>query len=687
MRSALNLFFLPLCLLTSLGGVTGALPPVLFQFAFPVLFVTAMLGRQEREEPVPCELPVWLAPCVFLIALAVLLVLYRGILGGGFFEDDDWRFLTTAQGLVGAGSISRFFDWLLWSHEPWPQVRMGAYPLWVFNYLVSGTNALTFHLTNVLFHAVNAALVFYLSWLLCGRILPSAGAAAAFTVFPLAAEPVTLYYGISDILCGTCFLVSLIAFLLHLRGRGGYWVSVLAALCAVFTKEYGLVLPLLLLAADLLFSKDRIRPRLVRTYLPFVAVVVLNLCWRVVMYAHAPGAYQFGLGRGVFSVQVADSVRSILVRLPRALCAPMDGRWERFIVPGYFAAWKQTFIALWVLMLTGLWWLKTPPTRSLVAAVACIVIPAIPVHNALADIEWLERARYFYISSVGLCLLVGWIALQSKWLVPALCCLLVLYAGLALQNNLPRVYEGKLAAKVADQVESIGRTYPSPSRLVVVGAFKDRAGYNVVFPGRFERWPLFERFAFEGTYLLREEDARVLLTDFEFGELDQGTHVFRWNAKDWRLEDVTPLIRELASRRKRLPALPRLYPTGDEGEIHNWSSERDIDPLAVSEIEVEAACIEPPHPPIPERSPGKFWKQSSLTLFWAGGPENVVTVKAIADGQRRRYRIPVRNSLNWLQEGTVSRLGIVASFASYPGREEPFAIRSTVFAVRLVPFR
>lgn len=654
-------------------------------------FVLAVVGRRPRHDEQPQRVPRWALTLTFFAALAASLALYWNTLGGGFAEDDDWRFLFTAQRLVGAKSFAELRQWLLWSHEPWPQVRMGAYPLWVLNYVISHTNPLSYHLTNIACHSLNALLVTGLSWLLCGMVLPSVGAGIIFAVFPLASESVTLFYGISDMLCGTFFLFAMIGFVRWRRGARCYWLVVVASLGAIFTKEYGFVLPLLLFALDLLLTRKVLNARhIARAYLPLVAVILLNLGWRAVMYLHDPEAHQFGVGlkRGVFSIQLAESAWGWLYRLPRALCAPMDGRYAGLLLPGDFSTWKRMLAMLGVLMALGLWNLKAPRTRAILAALAIVFIPGMPVRLGLTDIEALERTRYLYISSIGFCILVGWILTQARAVLPSCLCVIVLYCGIALQNNVERVAAGKLAAATAGQADAIGKRHPGNARLVVLGAFRDTAAFWGVFPGRFERKPVFERFYLEGTLTLRSEDVQRPIHELELSDLTPHTHLFRWSRHEQKLVEVTPLVRQLVSRRSRVDRLPPLAYVGRDRLTHVWSLREAASPLAVSEIQVAARVERLQDRRIHQDRPGKYWTECTLSIFWGKrGQLGPATVRAQPDGREYVYRFPVRNSLQWMVSEPIQRICVVANFASYPGVDEHYPIQSEVRWVRLVPFR
>jgi len=115
------------------------------------------------------------------------------------------------------------------------------------------------HLQNVLWHALNAALVVLLAWKLSGacndreRLLFAAWVALAFAVHPLQVEPVAWLAGRKTVLAGFFSLLGIIAYL-HWAGRmlhrQWWWLTVTAYVAALLSKPMAVPLPVVLLALD-----------------------------------------------------------------------------------------------------------------------------------------------------------------------------------------------------------------------------------------------------------------------------------------------------------------------------------------------------------------------------------------------------------------------------------------------------
>ena len=108
------------------------------------------------------------------------------------------------------------------------------------------------HLTSVLLHALNAALCFLALWSLTRRFGTSAIVAALFALHPLRVESVAWISERKDVLSGTFFFLTLIAWARYARRPSAARYAVAAALFAasLMAKQMAVTLPALLLLFD-----------------------------------------------------------------------------------------------------------------------------------------------------------------------------------------------------------------------------------------------------------------------------------------------------------------------------------------------------------------------------------------------------------------------------------------------------
>ena len=108
------------------------------------------------------------------------------------------------------------------------------------------------HLVNVLWHTANAVLVFLVLRQMTGSLWRSAFVAGVFAVHPLRAESVAWVSERKDVLSGFFFLLTIGAYVRHVRqpSRAGYGVMVLLFAFGLLAKSMVATLPFVLLLLD-----------------------------------------------------------------------------------------------------------------------------------------------------------------------------------------------------------------------------------------------------------------------------------------------------------------------------------------------------------------------------------------------------------------------------------------------------
>jgi Flp pilus assembly protein TadD len=214
--------------------------------------------------------PAWRAT-PFALAL-VTTVVFAPVLRAGFLDWDDPINFLENQHYRGLGWPQ--LRWMLtasvmghWIPITW--LTLGA------DFAVWGMNPFGYHLTNLLMHAVSAALFYLVARRLLGLAMPTAspgtvslGAAVAalyFAVHPLRVESVAWITERRDLTSGLFFLCTILAYLkAHERppavATGWRWASLAAAALALASKSIVMGLPLALLILDI-YPLGRLGPR------------------------------------------------------------------------------------------------------------------------------------------------------------------------------------------------------------------------------------------------------------------------------------------------------------------------------------------------------------------------------------------------------------------------------------------
>src|SRR5438034_10730862 len=198
----------------------------------------------------------WLVPA--LIAVVTFATFLPALHNQFVNWDDDKNFLENPH-----------YRGLGWTQLSWMwTTHLGHYiPLtWMtfgLDYLLWGMNPLGYHLTNLLLHAANAVVFFFITRRLLTRALPgpserghtlavsAAFAALVFAIHPLRVASVAWATERRDVLSGLFYLSAVLRYLRasvrEERGRGWYWGAVALFAGALLSKSMAVNLPVVLM--------------------------------------------------------------------------------------------------------------------------------------------------------------------------------------------------------------------------------------------------------------------------------------------------------------------------------------------------------------------------------------------------------------------------------------------------------
>ncbi len=182
-----------------------------------------------------------------------------------------------------------------------------------------GAGPFGFHLTNVLLHAANVALLFQFTWLATASVTGATIAAALLAVHPMMAEAVGYISGRYEVLCATFFLAALLSGRRWLQGARGFAAPTCALwLCAAASKETGAMFPFVFLCYDWLAGPDpdpeRRRRRLVTIHGPLLGIAVIAGVLRVAVLARIEHPGAVGI-HWPYVMVAADAVREYVALL------------------------------------------------------------------------------------------------------------------------------------------------------------------------------------------------------------------------------------------------------------------------------------------------------------------------------------------------------------------------------------
>jgi tetratricopeptide (TPR) repeat protein len=188
-----------------------------------------------------------------LIALAltlVTLIVYLPVTGHGFLDYDDDEYVTENP-IVQNGLTLAGIKWAFTTN--WAS---NWHPLTWISHMADCTlfdlNPGPHHLVNVIFHALNAALVFLLWLRLTNQTWPAAFVAALFAWHPLHVESVAWIAERKDVLSTFFALLALISYAKYVQAnaRRSYWFALLFFFLGLLSKPMLVTLPFVMLLLD-----------------------------------------------------------------------------------------------------------------------------------------------------------------------------------------------------------------------------------------------------------------------------------------------------------------------------------------------------------------------------------------------------------------------------------------------------
>ncbi|MCX5795756.1 MAG: tetratricopeptide repeat protein [Elusimicrobia bacterium] len=348
-----------------------------------------------------------------LAVAAAVFIAFVCVLRHQFVSWDDDGFLYLNFHFRGLGWTQLRWMFTTFLKGPYQPIVWMSYAL---DYLLWGMDPAGFHLTNLLWHCANAALLFVFSRRLFQAAAPgtaeaprcwaAAGAALIFALHPLRVEPVAWAAARRDLMCGFFFLCALLC---HLKGREEparerFWRGATVAcycLC-LLSKAMGIGLPLVLAVLDSTILRRRVRWS---DLLPYAvpAALAAALAWygQAVTGALAAGA-GFGWQRRLAQACYGHAFYLVRTLWPSGL-APMYGTALNIdpLAPRFLAS------AALDLAVAGSAFALRRRWPALWAAWLCYLLLLAPVLGAVKFGLQLVADRYSYLPCLSVSLLAA----------------------------------------------------------------------------------------------------------------------------------------------------------------------------------------------------------------------------------------------------------------------------------------
>jgi hypothetical protein len=257
----------------------------------------------------------------------------------------------------------------------------------------TGFNPLRWHAMELALHAMNAALTFCLARFLRLDSLTAWLAAALFAVHGSRPEAAVWISGRFD-LQATFFV--LLALVLYLRSQTV--LALVAMTLGILSKESAYITPMLIALLPSARGDFRWKNRIFHSA-PFFLVAASLFAYRWVLFGSVGGYVTQSGQPQLFSFNILSALKGLCFRLPAILLFPINWSWQ----PGYGLG------AAMAAYLAAVAWLASRRVEfsRLILPLGFIVISALPPLQQLLIGTDLQKARYLYLPSVGLCLLLA----------------------------------------------------------------------------------------------------------------------------------------------------------------------------------------------------------------------------------------------------------------------------------------
>ena len=211
--------------------------------------------------------PSWMVPLILIVSF----IAFIPALTAGFVNWDDSDYVYDNLLLRDSDLKALLTTSVQGNHHPLTMLSL------YFNYMVSGLDAWSYHLLNILLHLFNTLLVFRLALLLSNKnAIIAFTTAILFGIHPMHVESVAWVSERKDVLYGLFFIAGLISYtkFIDSGSRKQYALTILFVVLSLLSKPAAVIFPVVLLCIDFL-RKRKFSLKLFVEKIPFLIPALL----------------------------------------------------------------------------------------------------------------------------------------------------------------------------------------------------------------------------------------------------------------------------------------------------------------------------------------------------------------------------------------------------------------------------
>lgn len=344
---------------------------------------------------------------IFLI-IGLGVIVYSNSLGNDFIWDDD-SFVIRNDFIKNLKLIPRYFT----SKEALaegPLCLENYRPFLVLSYSIDyyfwKLNPLGYHITNLIFHILNAIFVFYLIMLLTKDRFIGLLTSLFFLTHPIQTEAVSWISGRADVLFLFFYLASLVFYIIFVNNKKllFYIFSLLLFSFSLLSKEMAASLPLVLILLDIFYGKKEKIGNLAIRYLPFFLILESYVFVRFYIIGRLAQADYWA---GNFYMTILSMAKGItyyikLLIYPANLCAD----YLRFPISNSIADRSTIFSVTFIVFIIILAIYLARKIKEISFSIFWFFITLLPAANII-PIRILIAERFLYLPSIGFCFIIA----------------------------------------------------------------------------------------------------------------------------------------------------------------------------------------------------------------------------------------------------------------------------------------
>ncbi len=344
------------------------------------------------------QLPAWHLPAILILTF----IIYIPALNAGFVNWDDPDYVGENNYLIR--NLSKLPDFFT------TPVQGNYHPLTMLslalNYAISGDNAWSYHLFNLVFHLINCVLVYRFILLLTkNNSLVAFITSLLFAIHPLHVESVAWVSERKDVLYTLFFIAGHISFTKYIDTgkKKQYWLTLLFVILSLMSKPAAVIFPVSLFCVDILRNRKFLF-NLITEKIPFFipAIIVGLLTIAAQKEVGATGEAQFTFTKNFLFGFYGIMVYFIKMILPLGQSAfyPLPPLNEKLSLLYYIAP-------AFTLLLAAITYFTWKKHRFVAFGIGFYIINLLLVLQFFSVGSAIIAERYTYVPYIGLFFIAG----------------------------------------------------------------------------------------------------------------------------------------------------------------------------------------------------------------------------------------------------------------------------------------